>query len=167
MRPIVITLPAIIYCLFFITGNAIASNQADPYLMKVSSSGKNRNNRIVTKIPKAAKERDLALIHQFMDLILQGNEPEARILATDGSNDDTGQHKNYSSEKIARLKIFGNPKARVDAVYYFQDVITQFKHLRYYFVIYETKQHLYPEVMKIELINFDNLFYLNRFWAPR
>ncbi len=138
------------------------------FLVVTETQAANRDDqRIVTRIPKAAKERDITLIRKFMDLILKGDEPGARYLATDGSSDDSGEHTNHSSEKIARLYIFNNPKAKVDAIYYYQDVINKFKHLRYYFVIYETGQHRYPEVMKIEMINFDDLFYLNRFWAAR
>ena len=153
MKPITFVLMTILP-LFFITAETQARNNKD-------------QQRIVTRIPKAAKERDIILVRQFIDLIIKGDEPGARYLATDGGDDETGSHTNYSSEKIARLNIFNNPKARLDAIYYFQDTITEFKHLRYYFVIYENGQHRYPEVMKIEMINFDDLFYLNRFWAPR
>jgi len=153
MKPITIVLITIL-SLFFIATEAQAANRND-------------KQRIITHIPKAAKEYDITLIHKFMDLILKGDEPGARYLATDGGVDDAGKHTNYSSEKIARLNIFNNPKARIDAIYYYQDIITEFKHLRYYFVIYENGQHRYPEVMKIEMINYDDLFYLNRFWAPR
>ncbi|GEM_PF-6869649 len=143
----------VILVLFFITTTTHAATQ--------------NNQRVVTRIPKAAKERDIALINRFMNLILKGDESGARFLATDGGDDDSGEHTNYSTEKIARLYIFNNPKVKIDAIYYYQDLINEFKHLRYYFVIYETGQHRYPEVMKIEMINYDDLFYLNRFWAPR
>ncbi len=152
MKTITIIL-TITLALFFVTAETHAATQ--------------NSQRVVTRIPKAAKERDIAIIQRFMDFILKGNEAEARALATDGGDEDIGKHSNYSSEKIARLYIFNNPKAKIDAVYYYQDLINEFKHLRYYFVIYETGQHRYPEVMKIEMINYDDLFYLNRFWAPR
>ena len=153
--------------LFFIVGESPASNQSDQFLIKASSPVNKGKTRIVTNIPKAATERDLALINKFMNLVLLGKEAEAVTLATDGSSDDSGKHSNYSIEKIARLKIFGNPKAKIAAVHYYQDTISRFRHLRYYFVIYDTGQHLYPEVIKMELINYDNLFYINKFWAPR
>jgi len=146
-------LSTVILALFFVAAETHAASQKD--------------QRIVTRIPRAAKQRDIILIRKFMEMILKGDEAEARALATDGSDDDSGAHTNYSSEKIARLYIFNNPKAKINAIYYYQDVINKFKHLRYYFVIYETGQHRYPEVMKIEMINYDDLFYLKRFWAPR
>ncbi len=154
MKPITIVLITLL-SLFFIATEAQAT------------SNNKEKQRIVTHIPKAAKEHDIALITKFMDLILKGDESGARYLATDGGDDDTGAHTNYSSEKISRLNIFNNPKAKIDAIYYYQDIITEFKHLRYYFVIYENGQHRYPQVMKIEMVNYDDLFYLNRFWAPR
>ncbi|HEC17098.1 MAG TPA: hypothetical protein ENI99_11095 [Sedimenticola sp.] len=162
-----IALPIVLLALFFITGESPASTQTDRLPTKTSGAGKNSGVRIVTNIPKAAKERDLALINKFMNLILLGREAEAVTLATDGGYYASGKHTSYSAEKIARLKIFGNPKAKVVAVHYYRDTISKFRHLRYYFVIYETGQHLYPEVMKIELINYDNLFYISKFWAPR
>jgi len=143
----------VLLALFFVTAETYAATPKD--------------QRIVSRIPRAAKERDIILIRKFMDLILKGDEPGARYLATDGGDDDSGEHINHSSEKIARLYIFNNPKAKVDAIYYYRDIINEFKHLRYYFVVYETGQHRYPEVMKVEMINYDDLFYLNRFWAPR
>jgi len=152
MKPITIVL-SIILALCFVAAETYAATQND--------------QRIISRIPRAAKERDTILIRKFMELIIKGDEPGARSLATDGSDDDSGAHKNYSSEKIARLPIFNNPKAKLDGIYYHQDIINEFKHLRYYFVIYETGQHRYPETMKIEMINYDDLFYLNRFWAPR
>jgi len=166
MKPIIFTSAALL-SLLFITTEAQATQQDERFFIKTSQNSQQNNQRIVTRIPKAAKERDIKLIQQFMDRILKGDEPGARYLATDGGDNEAGDHTNYSSEKIARLNIFNNPKARIDAIYYYQDIISDFKHLRYYFVIYENGQHRYPEVMKIEMVNFDDLFYLNRFWAPR
>ena len=166
MKPIVFILTTLL-SLFFITTETYAAQQNERFFIKASQGNHKNNQRIVTRIPKAAKERDIKLIQQFMDHILKGDEAGARYLASDGGDNEAQDRINYSSEKIARLNIFNNPKARIDAIYYYQDIITDFKHLRYYFVIYENGQHRYPEVMKIEMINYDDLFYLNRFWAPR
>jgi len=154
MKPINLVLITILSLCFFTTETQATSNNKE-------------KQRIVTQIPNAAKVNDITLIQKFMDRILKGDEPGARYLATDGDDEETRAHTHYSSEKIARLNIFNNPKAKIDAIYYYQDTITELEHKRYYFVIYENGQHRYPEVMKIEMVNYDDLFYLNRFWAPR
>lgn len=129
------------------------------------------NGRVETRIPAAAKKRDLALIHKFLDVVLQGKQIEARDLLnpyySGAASEESGRQVNYASEKLPQLKIFGNKDAEIEEVYYFRDVVSRNKHHRYYFVIYKPGLNHLDEVMKIELINHDNIFYLNDIWAPK
>ena len=127
--------------------------------------------RVETRIPAAAKKRDLALIDKFLDAVVQGKQIEARDLLNPQYSGATGdeQHRqiSYASEKLPRLKLFGNKSAVIERVYYFQDVHKRRKHLRYYFVIYKPGMNQMHEVMKIELINYDNIYFLRNVWAPK
>lgn len=138
-----------------------------PFSSAVAAS----NGRVITQVPEAAKERDLKLIDKFLKAVVNGNEAVARDMldpfysGTGGLGAD--RKINYSGDKIPRLKLFGNKKASVVSVYYHQDNVSKFKHKRYYFVIYKPDINHHYEVMKIELINNDNLFYMHNIWAPR
>jgi hypothetical protein len=127
--------------------------------------------RVVEQIPAAAEKRDRVLINKFLDAVLHGRETEARDLLdpfySGTSSEAVGRQVNYSADKLLKLNIFRNDKATIDAIYYFQDTVTERKHLRYYFVIYRPGINHLHEVMKIELINSDNIFYLHNIWAPR
>lgn len=127
--------------------------------------------RIENRIPATAKKRDLALINKFLKAVTQGKQIVARDLLnphySGAAGDENERHISYASEKLPRLKIFGNKDAVIERVYYFQDVHKRRKHLRYYFVIYKPGMNQLHEVMKIELINYDNIYYLQNVWAPK
>lgn len=137
----------------------------------VMAAGQNEGVRIVDRIPAAAEKRDRVLINKFLEAILNGRETEARDMLDpfySGTGvEGGGKQVNYSADKLLKLKIFRNKKVTIDAIYYFQDKVSKREHLRYYFVIYRPGIQHQHEVMKIELINSDNVFYLNDVWAPR
>ena len=129
------------------------------------------DTRIVDDIPAAAEKRDRVLINKFLDAVLHGREIEARDMLdpfySGAQSGAGGKQINYSADKLLKLKMFNNDKATIDAIYYYQDTVNERKHLRYYFVIYRPGINHQHEVMKIEMINSDNIFYLHNIWAPR
>lgn len=151
-------------------GSAIAIDVA-PWLMSSAYASQQINGRVETRIPAAAKKRDLALINKFLDVVVEGKQIEARDLLnpyySGAISEESERQVSYASEKLPRLKIFGNQKAEIEGIYYSRDIVNRNKHLRYYYVIYTPGMNQLDEVMKIELISYDNIFYLYNVWAPK